>query len=87
MTHTLKVISGGLVLAIACFLTGRLLHIKTSNAAWLFFVSWFAAVVINLIVGVVKAGYSLAEELPIAMLCMAIPSALAGVLWWLLSRS
>jgi hypothetical protein len=86
MTHTVKVISGGIVLAIFCFLIGHLLHSKVSNVATLFFTLWFVIVVINLVVGVVKAGYSLTEEIPIALVCMGIPSILAGVLWWRLNR-
>ena len=37
-------------------------------------------------VGVSKAGYSVAEELPIFLLIFAIPAAIAIFLWWKYSR-
>ena len=44
----------------------------------------FAALV-NMWIGVSRAGYSVAEELPIFLLIFALPAAAAGFAWWKLS--
>jgi hypothetical protein len=36
-------------------------------------------------IGVSRAGYSVAEELPIFLLIFALPAAGAGLAWWKLS--
>jgi len=43
---------------------------------------WLAATGTNLWLGVAKAGYSLAEELPIWLLLFAVPAAVAGLVRW-----
>jgi len=37
-------------------------------------------------VGVFKAGYSVAEELPIFLFIFAVPALVAGLLWWKFGR-
>jgi len=43
---------------------------------------WFAIAAANMWVGVVRAGYSVAEELPIFALIFALPAAVAILLKW-----
>jgi hypothetical protein len=43
---------------------------------------WFLIAAANMWVGVAKAGYSVAEELPIFALIFLVPSAVAIVLKW-----
>jgi hypothetical protein len=45
-------------------------------------VAWLAITVANMWVGVVKAGYTVAEELPILLLLFAVPAVLALLLKW-----
>jgi hypothetical protein len=47
---------------------------------------WFIGAGINMAVGVVKAGYSVAEELPIFLLVFAVPAVVAALLWWKFGR-
>ena len=51
-------------------------------AAWWFIAIWAGIALINLWVGVAKAGYPLRAELPILLVVFAVPSLLAGVLAW-----
>lgn len=43
---------------------------------------WLAATVANMWIGVAKAGYSVAEELPILLLLFAVPAAAAVFARW-----
>ena len=45
-------------------------------------VVWFVVAGANMWVGVSKAGYSVADELPIFLLIFGVPAALALVLRW-----
>jgi len=63
MTHTIKVIAGGLVLLALCLLIGRWVGGATPaiglvRAVKVFVPLWFIAAGINMWVGVSKAGYS-----------------------------
>jgi hypothetical protein len=78
------VITGGLVLMAFCLLVGRWLDSTAGLAtgALLFVPIWLIATAVNLWVGVAKAGYSVAEELPIFALLFAPLAALGLFLWW-----
>jgi hypothetical protein len=52
------------------------------TAAKIFIAVWLVAALINMWFGVARAGYSVAEELPIFVLIFAVPAALATVVWW-----
>ena len=82
--HTIMVVTGGLVLMAFCLFAGRWLGGSTGLAtgALLFVPIWLIATAVNLWVGVAKAGYSVAEELPIFALLFAPLAALALFLWW-----
>ena len=55
---------------------------STTMAAKLFIPIWLAIALINMWLGVSRAGYSVAEELPIMLVIFAIPAAAAALLWW-----
>jgi hypothetical protein len=54
----------------------------TTVATVLFIVLWFAIAAANMWVGVAKAGYSVAEELPIFALIFGVPAAVAIITRW-----
>jgi hypothetical protein len=91
VSHTLKVIAGGLVLLGLFLLAGRLLGSgnpaggMVSAARW-FIPLWLIGAGINMWVGVSRAGYSVAEEAPIFVLVFAVPAAVALLVAWVLSR-
>jgi hypothetical protein len=75
---------GGFLLLGLCLLAGRLM--KTMPIAALIFIPiWFGAALVNLWIGVSRAGYSVAEELPIFLAVFAIPAVVALFIWWKLS--
>jgi len=87
MTHTIKVIAGGLVLLALCLLIGRWVGGPTPTvglvkAVKVFVPLWFVAAGINMWVGVSKAGYTVADEAPIFLVVFAIPTAAALVVLW-----
>jgi hypothetical protein len=55
---------------------------STTTAAKLFIPVWLAVALINMWLGVSRAGYSVAEELPIFLVIFAIPAAGAAFIWW-----
>jgi hypothetical protein len=82
--HTIMVVLGGFLLLGLCLLAGRLM--KTMPIAALIFIPiWFGAALVNLWIGVSRAGYSVAEELPIFLAVFAIPAVVALFIWWKLS--
>ena len=79
--HTIMVVLGGFLLLGVCLLAGRLM--KTMPIAALIFIPiWFGAALVNLWIGVSRAGYSVAEELPIFLAVFAIPAVVALFIWW-----
>ena len=79
--HTIMVVLGGLLLLGICLLAGRLM--KTMAIAALIFIPiWLAAALINLWIGVSRAGYSVAEEMPVFLAVFAIPAVVALFVWW-----
>jgi len=51
-------------------------------AARIFIPIWLAAALLNMWVGVARAGYSISEELPIFLLIFALPAGVAAFAWW-----
>ncbi len=82
--HTAIIILGGFMLLGACVLAGRMVGGNETmvNASKVFIVIWLIAAGVNMWVGVAKAGYSVAEELPIFLLIFALPAAAAGFVRW-----
>ena len=83
------IILGGLSLLAFCLVAGRYLignSIGTmATAAKIFIPIWLALAAYNMYVGVARAGYSVAEELPILLVIFAVPAAVAGFVWWKLA--
>ena len=91
MSHTLKVIAGGLVLLGLFLLGGRLLSasgpaLGMAGAVRWFIPVWLVAAAVNMWIGVSRAGYSVAEEAPIAVVVFAVPAAVALLVAWAVTR-
>ena len=84
--HTLLVMGAGFALLAVCLLLGRGRG-AMAHAALVFIPLWLVGAGINMAVGVLTAGYSVAEELPIFAVIFAVPALLAGFLWWRLQRA
>lgn len=79
--HTVMVVSAGLVtLAVFC-VTGRLTggNPGLRRAFRWFLPVWLVAALVNLTIGVVSAGYTVAQELPILLVTFGVP-AVVGLL-------
>lgn len=85
MRTTLFLVAGLLFLA-ATLLLGRLFSANypgaTMVATVVFVALWSVIAGANLWVGVARAGYSVAEELPIFLLIFGLPAAVAIILKW-----
>lgn len=57
------------------------------TAAKLFVPFWLAVSIANLWIGVRRAGYTVAEEIPILMVVFAVPAAFAASVVWRYARS
>jgi hypothetical protein len=81
--HTVGVVAIGLMLLGLCTLVGRALAGAPGIAAAMlvFLPLWFIGAGINLLVGVRRAGYSIADEAPIFAVVFAVPAALALLAW------
>jgi hypothetical protein len=84
--HTLMVIAGGLVLLAAFIVVGRLAG-KGLLASRLFIPVWLLATLVNLYVGVTRAGYTVAQELPIQLVVFAVPAIAALILGRMAGRT
>jgi hypothetical protein len=84
--HTLKILIAGFVLLGLCILVGRWLggasNSGVSTAIKSFIVLWLIATLGNLWFGVSRAGYSLKDEAPVALLVFAVPATVAALVWW-----
>lgn len=88
MSRTLVIIIIGLVLVAVFLAVGYLVRaVGIRRAAEDFVLVWFALAAGNMAVGIVDAGYSFGEELPIFLLIFAIPAAIAIAAWLLDRRS
>lgn len=88
--HMLMVIVGGVVLLGVFLLFGQLWGGATpalATAAKLFIPVWLAVSVANLWVGVNRAGYTVAQELPILAVVFAVPAIVAAIAIWQFARS
>lgn len=87
--HVAMVIGGGVVLLGLFLLFGKLWGGAQPDyglATKLFVPVWFVVAVVNLWVGVTRAGYSVREELPILVLVFAAPALLAVLIAWRVAR-
>jgi len=84
--RTLLFLLAGVLLLAAFLLLGKLFSGHFAEATrWATFgyiAVWLLVTAANMWVGVSKAGYSAAEELPILLLLFGVPAALAVLLKW-----
>jgi hypothetical protein len=84
--HMAMVIGGGLVLLGLFMHMARLWGAEAQGfamAALYFLPVWMTIAVANLWVGVTKAGYTVAEEVPILAVVFGVPAVAAfGLAWW-----
>ncbi|MGD9942706.1 MAG: hypothetical protein AB7L76_23550 [Burkholderiaceae bacterium] len=87
--HMLMVIGSGALLLCVFLLFGKLWGGSAADlalAAKLFVPAWLAVSIANLWVGVNKAGYTLAQELPILLVVFGVPAIAAALIAWQLTR-
>lgn len=82
--HTVMVIIAGLILMGICLIVGRTVAPSSGMAvgALLFIPLWLIGTAVNMWFGVSRAGYSVAEELPVFAALFVSLSAAALVIWW-----
>ena len=90
--HMAQVIGAGILLLGVFLLFGKLWGGSDTTGtialgATLFLPAWLALAVANMWVGVTKAGYTLAQELPILLVVFAVPAAIALAVAWRLSKA
>jgi hypothetical protein len=87
--HTILVISGGFVLLAIAVVLGRWIGGPGSvaTAALYFLPVWLVCALINMWLGVSSAGYTVAQEVPIAAVVFVVPAAVAVFLWWRFARA
>ena len=87
--RSIVIIVGGLLLLGLFVLFGRWLgggtHPSMVTAAKMFLPVWLGLALVNMWIGVSRAGYSVMEELPIFLVIFAIPGIAAAFIWWMLS--
>lgn len=85
MRTVLFLVAGFLLLG-GSLLLGRLFSANypgaTAAATAAYLALWLLIAGANMWVGVAKAGYSVAEELPIFLLIFGLPAVVAGILKW-----
>jgi hypothetical protein len=78
--HTVKIIGAGLALLAVFALLGRWLGGRSAGAAkgaLYFIAAWLFIAAGNMMLGVVSAGYSVLDELPIFLVVFAVPTGVA----------
>ena len=84
--RSVVIIAGGLVLLGLFVFVARWLGGASAGsmvlAAKLFLPVWLALALINMWIGVARAGYSISEELPIFLAIFGLPGLAATFLWW-----
>ena len=88
--HMILVMLAGSLLLVVFALFGKLWGGDAASialGAQCFLPAWLLLCLANLWVGVNKAGYTVAQELPILLANFAVPTALAMALLWWLSKS
>lgn len=87
--HMLLVIVGGILLLAVFALFGKLWGGDLPGiaaGAKLFVPVWLVIALINMWVGVARAGYTVAQELPILLVVFAVPAIVAAVAIWQLAK-
>ena len=87
--HMAMVIGGGIILLGLFLLFGKLwggIDPAWGTAAKAFIPAWLVVSLVNMWVGVTKAGYSVREELPILLIVFLVPAVLAALIVWRFTR-
>lgn len=87
--HMVQVIAGGIVLLGVFCLFGKLWGaggMSIALAAKVFIPAWLVISVVNMWIGVSRAGFTVMQELPILLVVFAAPSAIALIVIWQLAR-
>lgn len=87
--HMVQVIGAGMLLLGVFTLFGKLWGGDLAGvalAARAFIPAWLLLALVNMWVGVTKAGYTVAQELPILVVVFAVPAAAAGIVIWHLAK-
>jgi hypothetical protein len=84
MRTALFMLAGFLLLAGSMVLAKQFAGIFPASrcATIVFIAGWFAIAALNMWAGVAKAGYSVAEELPVLLLIFGLPAVAAALLHW-----
>ena len=82
MRTALIIVAGVVLLGVMALVARYMLEVSMARAALVFLPVWLVIAGLNMWVGVAKAGYSVAEEAPIAALIFALPALCAAALWW-----
>lgn len=88
--HMSLVITGGILLLGVFALFGKLWggdFAGIGTGAKLFVLVWFVVALFNMWIGVTRAGYTIAQELPILIVIFAVPAILAAVAIWQLAKA
>jgi hypothetical protein len=84
--RSVAIIVGGLLLLGVFVIVGRWLGgptaESTSLAARVFLPVWLVLALINMWIGVSRAGYTVSEELPIFAAIFGLPGLAAAFIWW-----
>ena len=87
--HMLLVIAGGILLLGVFALFGKLWGGDLPGiavGAKFFIPVWLMVALINMWVGVTRAGYTVAQELPILLVVFAVPAIIAAIAVWRLTK-
>ena len=84
--RTVLFLLAGILLLAAFLILGKLFSAGTAEATRIatigFIAIWLIVAGVNMWLGVARAGYSVADELPIFLLIFAVPAALAVLIKW-----
>ena len=81
MRTLLFIVGGFFVYFLLLLTTNRADKAAVARISLVFIVGWFVVAVGNMIYGVTRAGYDVAEEVPIALLIFVPPAIPAAVIW------
>jgi hypothetical protein len=87
--HTVLVIVGGLALFGVFLLFGKLWGTAPAAlvvAAKAFIPFWLVVCIVNMWIGVARAGYTVRDEAPVLLIVFIVPAIVAAVAIWRLSR-
>jgi len=88
--HMAQVMLAGLLLLAVFGLFGKLWGhdtVSIATGAKYFIPAWAVIALVNMWVGVTKAGYTVAQELPILLVVFAVPAVVAAIVIWQFARA